>query len=381
MRSRLPLILLVLLAAVFYYVQSRRSLPAGKTEAPAGRPANGTSDDGGAAKRPIKVALLLTGPTSDDGWNASAYEGLVRAKADGAEIAYIENLEKSRFEDVFRQYAASGSDLLIGHGYEFQDAALRVAPDFPRATFVIIAGNRSEGNVSSIAFQFEDATFALGALSAWLSRTGKAGLIGGEEIPSLKPGFDAFAAGARWARPGFVVITKYVGSWNDVALAKEHANALIHEGADFIFQNADKAGLGVFQAVEENPGRYAFGSNKDQNALAPRAILASAVIDVPQAVASVAAAVRDGRFASGAYALGVREGIVSIVLNPALASVVPDSIAARMDSLEARIAAGDINLFEPEKPPGKPSEGSPEKPRLNPPAGERSVPPPDWLRR
>ena len=65
--------------------------------------------------------------------------------------------------------------------------------------------------------------------------------------------------------------------------AKELALSQIAEGADFIFHNADAAGQGVFHAVEESrkAGKdiYAYGSNRNQNHIAPDAILASAVID------------------------------------------------------------------------------------------------------
>jgi basic membrane protein A and related proteins len=304
------------------------------------------------SKRAMKIALLLTGPISDDGWNASAYEGLTSTqRLINAQISYLESLEKSRFEESFRGYASDGYDLVIGHAYEFQDAALRVAPDFPNTRFIVIAGNRSEGNVSSISFRLEEATFILGALAASLSKTGKLGLVGGEEIPSLAPGFQGFIAGARSVRPDATVITKYVGSWVDVALGKEHASALVGQGVDFIFQNADKAGLGVFQAARENPGVFAFGSNKDQNAIAPDVILASAVIDVPSAISGLASAVREGRFRAGSYALGVREGIISVVMNPKLAEKVTPELAEQMKALEARIAAGELNVLDPSQPP------------------------------
>lgn len=339
MRSRLPIFILLGLVAAYYVIQKRSIGEEG------GAP---PSADSGA----FTTALLLTGPISDDGWNASAFEGLERAgKELGIRTSYIENLEKSRFEEVFRGYAKDGASLLIGHAYEFQDAALRVAPDFPRCSFVVIAGNRSVGNVSSVSFRLEEATFGLGALAALATRTGKIGLVGGEEIPSLKPGFDGFAAGARYVRPDVQVVTKYVGNWVDVALGKEHAKALIEQGVDFIFQNADKAGLGVFQAAREHPGVFAFGSNKDQNGVDPEVVLASAVIDVPRSIAALAAAVRDGRFVPGAYALGVREGIVSIVMNPALAAGLPDTVLTRVSEIEAKIAAGELNVLDPSQPP------------------------------
>ena len=41
----------------------------------------------------------------------------------------------------------------------------------------------------------------------------------------------------------------YVGDWENVDKARELALAQIEEGVDFIFHNANEAGLGVFEAV------------------------------------------------------------------------------------------------------------------------------------
>lgn len=51
--------------------------------------------------------------------------------------------------------------------------------------------------------------------------------------------------------PKVEVITSYVGNWDDVSAGKEQALAQLARGVDVIFQNADAAGLGVFQAVKE----------------------------------------------------------------------------------------------------------------------------------
>jgi hypothetical protein len=131
----------------------------------------------------FRVAALLTGPISDDGWNASALEGLELIEGElGAKIAKVESLDKNQFEESFREFGARGYDLIFGHAYEFQDAALRVAKDFPKTTFIVIAGNVSAENVGSVHFKLEEATYPLGALAAKLSNRPVAGMIGGEEI-------------------------------------------------------------------------------------------------------------------------------------------------------------------------------------------------------
>jgi len=305
-------------------------------------------DAGGppVAAEPFRVAVLLTGPVSDDGWNASAWEGAQRIRGElGAEIAKVESLDKSAFEENFRELAARGTDLVFGHAYEFQDAALRVAPDFPRTTFVVIAGNTSAANVGAVHFRLEEATYVLGALTARLSDTRIAGMIGGEEIPSLKPGFDGFANGAKSVDPDFRVVAKYVGNWHDVALAREHAEALIEQGARFLFQNADKAGLGVFQAAAAHPNVWAFGSNKDQNDVVPGAVLASAVLDVPAAYLRIAREVKSGTYVPSAATMGVNEGVVRVVMAPTQEAALGAETLDFLSDLEARIASGEIDVL------------------------------------
>src|SRR5690242_21253576 len=113
----------------------------------------------------FKVALLTPGPISDQSWNGGAYQGLLRIRDSlGAQISHIQTKTPAEFEEQFRQYGAQGYDLVIGHGFEFQDAAKRVGPDFPRTVFVTTSGTTAGGNVAGIAFAFADASYLAGIL-------------------------------------------------------------------------------------------------------------------------------------------------------------------------------------------------------------------------
>src|SRR3979411_541646 len=82
----------------------------------------------------FRVALLTPGPISDQSWNGGAYKGLMRIRDSlGATVSHIQTKTPAEFEEQFRQYGAQGYDLVFGHAFEFQDAAQRVGPDFPRA--------------------------------------------------------------------------------------------------------------------------------------------------------------------------------------------------------------------------------------------------------
>ncbi len=251
--------------------------------------AKGAAAGGSAGGDPFRVALLTPGPVSDQSWNGGAYAGLQRIRDSlGAQISHIQTRTPAEFEENFRQYGAQGYDLVFGHGFEFQDAAVRVAPQFPRTIYVTTSGNQVRENVAGMTFAFEEASYLAGMVAGATTRSNVIGIIGGTELPPVKASFVAFEKGARAVNPEARVLTSYIGNWDDVSAGKEQALAQIGRGADVIFQNADAAGLGVFQAARERGRVHVIGSNADQNGVAPEVTLGSVVIDLPQALTFVA---------------------------------------------------------------------------------------------
>ncbi len=292
----------------------------------------------------FKVALLSPGPVSDAGWNALAYEGLVAIRDQlGAEIAQVEVKNPGQFEDAFRDFARRGFNLVFGHGFEFQDAAAAVAPDFPNTVFITTSGNTVRPNVAPLRFMLEEATYLEGMLTASMSKSGKAGAVGGMAIPSVKSTISAYEAGAKAVNPDFQVLTSYVGNWDDVGAAKEAALALVQQGADFLFHNADAAGLGVFQAAQRSQV-LAFGANKNQNDIAPDVVLASAVIDIPKGFLTVARQVKDHTFVAKVERLGMRDGVISLQYNAALLDRIPPAVKEKVDAAQQAILAGTLQV-------------------------------------
>jgi basic membrane lipoprotein Med (substrate-binding protein (PBP1-ABC) superfamily) len=292
----------------------------------------------------FKVALLNPGPISDAGWNASAYEGLLAVRDQlGAEISQVETRTPPEFEQAFRDYARRGFSLVIGHGFEFQDAAAKVAPDFPKTVFLTTSGNTVRPNVAPIVFRLEEATYLLGELAARMAPNGSACAVGGMEIPSVKSTFIAFQAGAARAKKDYPVTFSYLGNWDDVGAARTATLALIDRGCRFVLQNADAAGPGVFQAAAER-GIFAFGSNRAQHEVAPGAVLASAAIDIPAAFVAVAREVKDGTFKSRIIEEHMKDGTIAVVYNPALVTKIPSDVHNLIEQTEAAIRAGTLKV-------------------------------------
>ena len=306
---------------------------------------NANKDSSGAAP-PMRVALVTLGSVADQAWNSGAYQGLLTLRDSlGAQVSNVQTKTPAEFDENFRQYGAQGYTLVFGHGFEFQDAAARVAPAFPKTIYVVTSGRVTGDNVAGVSFLFEEASYQAGMIAGAMTRTNTIGMIGGTEYPPVIASFAAFARGAQAVNPKAKVITSYIGNWEDVSAGKEQALAQITRGVDVIFQNADAAGLGVFQAARERKV-YAFGANADQNKLAPDVILGSIVIDWPKLFMQIGREVQSGSFKGRVITPGVKDDVVLLVLNPEIKSVIPASAIAASDSVGALIEAGAFRSLD-----------------------------------
>ena len=301
-----------------------------------------SSSTASSAAPSFRVGLLTPGSINDNGWNALAWQGVQNIRRElGADISHQETKTPTEMSEGFRAFGAQGFDLAFGHGFEYQDAAKAAGEAHPKTIFITTSGNTVTPNVSPMRFQIEEATYLLGVIAARESKSRKAGLVGGQSIPSIASSFLAFKAGAQSVDPNFEVREVYTGNFDDLAAARLATLSLANAGVDFVFHQANEAGRGVFQACQERRIRC-FGANAEQSALAPDVILASAVVDVPSAYVAMAKIVREGRFKSAVQHFGMNEGTISIVWNEKLkASVSPETVA-EVDRLTAQIKSGAL---------------------------------------
>ncbi|MEW5817310.1 MAG: BMP family protein, partial [Spirochaetota bacterium] len=209
----------------------------------------------------LRVALLLPGPITDQGWNQLAYNALKAVEKEfNAEIAYTERTPASDYEEIFRGYAVAGYDVIMGHGFEFGDAAKKVGKEFPKQIFIVTSTNIFQApNVASFRINDPQSGFVQGYIAALLTKTNKIGTIGGMEIPPVINQQKGFEAGAKYYNPNIEVVSALIGNFEDVAKAKEMAKAMYQAGADIIVADADEASLGIVEAARET-GNKVIGS-------------------------------------------------------------------------------------------------------------------------
>ncbi len=290
----------------------------------------------------VKVALVMPGSIADQGYNAAAYAGLMAIEENlGAEVAYTEMVPIAEYEEAFRNYAAEGYDIVIGHGFEFGDPIEVVAPEFPDTAFLVVNGIVAGENYASLLHQNHETAYVCGYIAARMSETGKLAAIGGFAYPVIVQQLEAYRLGAESVDPNTEVTIAYLDSWDDIALGKEAALAQISAGADCIFHVADAAGIGVIQACEEE-GVRAIGFAYDQNELAPETVITSTIIDYPEMLTTAVTDIQAGRFEFNTVHLyGLETGVIRVADYHGL---VPDDIAAEAEEVTQKIIDGEIEV-------------------------------------
>jgi basic membrane protein A len=290
----------------------------------------------------FKVALLLPGPINDHGWNQNGYEGLQAIKRQlAASVAFTENVAQSDQLNDFRGYATLGYNLIIGHGFQFGDAAKQVAPGFPREWFVVTSSTITQApNVVGILGDTYQEGFLAGVAAAALSTTHTVGAVGGQSDPPITNALAGFEAGAKYLLPGIKVLTGFTESYSDIAKAREFAEAMIAKGADVLIGDANQASIGVIESCKVRR-MLCIGINTDAHSLAPDNVPVSVVQDYGPTIVAVAKRVRDGTMALQALKVGIPEG--QYRLSPWYGKV-PADVRRKVDQIEAQIRSGALKI-------------------------------------
>jgi basic membrane protein A len=259
-----------------------------------------------AASKP-SVAVLFPGLRDDHSWNQAGYEGLMAVKKAGAKVAYIENVTQDKQLEGFENFARQGYNIVIGHGGEYMDSALRAGKDFPKTKFVVINGNKGAKNVSSISLNYGDMGYISGALAAAISKSGKIGIVAGEHIPIVDDGIKGMKDGAARVSKNVQVKSTIIQSWTDVAKAREASLALVNSGVDVLWPFLDAAETGVISAAEDK-GVKSIAVYHDIRSIAPKSYAGGAWSDPAKAIqlAATDAKMLDGKV----HPLGAKEGVV-----------------------------------------------------------------------
>src|SRR5438067_9932462 len=272
----------------------------------------GTSPSPGKA---IKVGLVTdVGGLNDKSFNQAANTGRLQAEKDlGLQTQVIESKKQEDYVPNLTTFAQQNYDLVIAVGFLMQNAAWKVAKQFPNVKFAIIDGapaddkgnTDNQTNVANLFFKEQEAGYLVGVIAATMAKNtvGKAThntvcSMGGIRIPPV----DHYGAGHQDAiktiDPSATIINGYSNDFVDQQKGKEVGLNHISKNCDILFQAAGGSGLGYIAAAKEK-GVYGIGVDVDQIDVAPGTVITSAIKRVDKAVYDTSKAVKDGSFKAG----------------------------------------------------------------------------------
>ncbi len=288
----------------------------------------------------IKVAIVMSGAINDQGWNQTAYEGAKKAcEKYGYELSYSENVETADISSTFTDYATSGYDVVIGHGFEFGDPALEVAVQFPDVKFICTEADVFSDNVASYVMACEQSAYVEGFIAAKVTKSNVIGGIGPIQGDSLVKIINGYYDGAKAVNPDIEVKMAWTNSFVDTQLAQEAAIAMIEDKADVIKHCANACGNGAMSAAVE-ADIYCQGDSYDQSSLAPDNILDSALYNLDIVLDIALGKVADNSFKGEVCYLGLSDGAVDVLIS----DNVPENVKKEALDLIEKIKSGEVEV-------------------------------------
>jgi simple sugar transport system substrate-binding protein len=327
--------LLVLAAAAALVACGKKEEPpapaAAAASAPAPKPA------------PLKAAWVYVGPVGNAGWSFAHDQGRKAVEAEyGDKVAttFVESVpEGADAERVIRDLAAQGNKIIFATSFGFMEPMLKVAAEFPDVKFEHATGYKTADNMRIYDAKFFEDAYLAGIVAGKMTKTNTLGFVGSFPIPEVLRNINAFTLGAQSVNPKIKTKVVWVNTWFDPPKESDAAQSLINGGADVLLQNTDSTA--VLQTAEKN-GKYAFGWDSDMSEFAPKAHLASCVVDWGPYYKKSIAEVMDGSWKTGRTVWGHKEGQNALIK---VAEFVPAEVKAQVETLSAGLKDGSFSAF------------------------------------
>ena len=288
----------------------------------------------------------------EEPWDGVIHAALLKAETEGKiDYEYADNIGYAGdMERVLREVADQKKPaIIIGDAFGNEEAARRVAADYPNIAFAFGSGlGPSEPNFSVFDNWIHEPAYLSGMLAGGLTKSNTIGVVGAMPVPEVNRLVNAFIAGAKEVNPDAKILVSFINSWFDPAAAKEAALAQIDAGADVLYAER----FGVIEAAQEK-GLWAFGNMSDQNELAPDLVVSSPVWNMNPTVEYLIKQVESGAYTSQDlkdFSM-VAKGGASLAPFHATESKIPADLLAKVREREQQINDGlfrvDINEQQP----------------------------------
>ncbi len=304
-----------------------------------------------------------TGGIDDRSFNASSWQGMqLAAKADkNVKVKYLQSTNSSDYVPNISAFESQNCGIIVTVGFLMATATQNAATANPNQKFAIVDYTYSPAlaNVLGLHYDTDQDAFLGGYLAAALSKSGKVGTFGGDNIPTVTIYMSGFVAGVRYYDQrnhkkvkvyGWNPNTNtglFTGNFTSQADGRLDATSLMNQGADIIFPVAGSVGLGAAAAVKAaGPPHYMELVDVDGCVSAVqycKLFVTSVTKGIASSVKAAVLAAAKGTFKGGNYNGTLRNNGVGLSPYHKFSGKVSSNLKKQISTLKAKIIAGKIS--------------------------------------
>ncbi|WP_436901867.1 BMP family ABC transporter substrate-binding protein [Halovenus halobia] len=271
----------------------------------------GCSESVSSSDAEVSAAWVYNSEIGDLGWSWAHNEGrkAVADENDWLDTQYTEAVAPEESEQVFRQYANSGVDIIFGCTFGYQDPMATVAEEYPDVYFEHNTGYTTKENMGRYMGRIYEARYLAGQAAGMLTETDTLGYVAAFPIAEVVRGINAYTLGAASVNDSVTTKVRWTNSWFDPPSESEAAGALLDENVDVMAQHQDSPAA-LTEAA--NADIWATGYDAPMQEQAGDNYLTSPIWHWEEFYGPTIEAVRDGEWEADAYWEGMDSGICDI---------------------------------------------------------------------
>ena len=325
-----------------------------KSSASAGSASAGSAGSAGAASTAdgadFKVGAIYINSKNDTaGYTFAHHNGITTAMKElgmdpATQLVIVDEVpeDKEQVLAAIDTLVGEGANIIFGISFGYIDAMAEAAEEYPDVVFSHATGYMcNDTNFNNYWGAIYQARYLSGIVAGLKTKANLIGYVGSMNNPEVNGGLNAFALGVKSVNSDAKIYVKYTGTWYDVTLEKQTAEALLDLGCDVLGQHCDTS---MPMVAAEERGAYGIGYNAVISEGEPgyKAWMTAPVWDWSAVLVSEVQSVIDGTWKPENVFFGLKEGLVSLA---PLTDAAPAGAQELIDAATAKMVSGEWDVF------------------------------------
>lgn len=302
-----------------------------------------------SATNPLKVAFIMNGPHTDQGFNTAIYNGIkaVQKKyGKTVSVTYKESVPESpQSTQVIDSLVQEGNQAIFATSFGYHTYMAAAAPKYPKIKFHQWQSNEIGPNLNEYYFAIGESWYLAGMAAAAASKTGKIGMVASFPIPSLLAQVNSVQLGAQAVNPKATTRLIWLSSWYDPGKATQAAQSLVASGVDVLVNALNDTSVVQVAASHDLP---VVGQAINQQSFGPDSWLTGAQFNFGPYFVKQVGQILAGKWRGNQnYVGGTNDGVTSISpFGPRFKKDVAASLRQTIAKRQSQLRAGTFNPYK-----------------------------------